>query len=93
MTWSVQIDGHDDLEQEAKEAFENGLVSKVTELVGELRQGAGVTISRAAVTTNTTGPVDALAATEGNPPAADTAEEPSEPVPDEPTDDEAAPEA
>lgn len=75
MTWTIQIDGHDNLEQELKESFENGLVAKVTELVDDIRAGAGITITRANVTTNTTGSVDlpvestAPESTEGEEPA------------------------
>jgi hypothetical protein len=93
MTWSIQIDGHDDLETEAKEAFENGLVAKVVELVADIKSGAGITVSRAQATTNTTGAVDVLGATEGNAPTADAAQgEPGEDVPDEPADEEVTPE-
>jgi len=91
MTFTIHVDGHDDLEAEAKAAFENGLVSMVTELIADIKGGAGVTISRADVTTNTTGPVDVLAATEGNPPAVDE-DHPAEPVPEPASDAEAAPE-
>jgi len=80
MTFTIHVDGHDDLEAEAKAAFENGLVSMVTDLVQEIKSGAGVTISRADVTTNTTGTVDANAATEGNPPAVEE-DHPAEDVP------------
>jgi hypothetical protein len=66
MTFTVNIQGHDDLAGEAKEAFENGLVAKVVELVADIKGGAGITISNAKVSTNTTGEVDAAAATEGN---------------------------
>ena len=90
MTFTVHIDGHDDLEAEAKAAFENGLVHMVTDLVAEVKGGAGVTISRADVTTNTTGTVDVAGATEGNPPAVDE-DHPAEDVPaDEPADEEVA---
>lgn len=61
MTWNVSIDGHDDLEAEAKEAFETGLVAKVKQLVADIKSGAGITVSRANVTTNTTGSVDVAA--------------------------------
>lgn len=82
MTWTVQIGGHDDLEAELKEAFENGLVSKVAQLVEDIKT-EGVTISNANVTTNTTGPVDILGATEGNGPTTDEVSEDSEEVPDD----------
>lgn len=60
MTFSVQISGHDDLQAELKEAFENGLVAKVKELVEDAKQ-EGVTFTTANATTNTTGSVDLLA--------------------------------
>jgi len=78
MTWSVQIDGHDDLEAEAKAAFENGLVSMIRGVVADLKAGAGVTVTRANVTTNTTGSVDATA---DEAPADDTAPEEEAPPP------------
>ena len=80
MTFTVNISGHDDLEAEAKAAFENGLVSMVVGLVQEIKAGAGVTVTAANVTTNTTGEVDANAATEGNPPAVEE-DHPAEEVP------------
>jgi hypothetical protein len=58
MTWSIQIDGHDDLAEEAKAAFENGLVGMAKQLVEDINSGAGITITRANATTNTTGSVD-----------------------------------
>jgi hypothetical protein len=61
MTFTINVQGHDDLEAEAKEAFENGLVSKVVALVSDIKGGAGVTLTNAKVSTNTTGEVDALA--------------------------------
>lgn len=60
MTWSIEMNGHDDLKDELKESFENGLVTKVRDLVAELKAGAGVNVTRAQVTTNTTGSVNAL---------------------------------
>ena len=82
MNWAINIEGHDDLETEAKEAFENGLVAKVLELVDDIKSGAGITVERAHVVTNTTGEVDALAATEGDAPATEGVEEDSEEAPD-----------
>lgn len=58
MTWTIQIDGHDDLEQEAKAAFENGLIGMAKQLVEDLKSGEGVTVSRAVASTNTTGQID-----------------------------------
>lgn len=82
MTFSIQIQGHDDLQAELKEAFENGLVSKVGELIADAQQD-GVTFTAANVTTNTTGSVDILgsneAATDG------AAEEDSEAVEEDDT--------
>jgi hypothetical protein len=82
MTFSVQIQGHDDLQGELKEAFENGLVAKVSELIADAQQD-GVTFTAANVTTNTTGSLDILgsneAATDG------AAEEESEAVEEDDT--------
>lgn len=61
MTFTINITGHDDLEAEAKAAFENGLVSMVRGLVADIKSGAGVTVTAANVSTNTTGSVDAAA--------------------------------
>jgi hypothetical protein len=82
MTFTINVQGHDDLKEEAKAAFENGLVTKVTELVADIKSGAGVTVTHAQVDTNTSGPVDALGATEGNT-APVTEDHPAEPIPDE----------
>lgn len=84
MTWTVQIGGHDDLEAELKEAFENGLVSKVAQLVEDIKT-EGVTVSNANVTTNTTGPVDILGASEGNAASTDEVAEDSETVEEDDT--------
>lgn len=86
MTWNIAVDGHDDLEQEAKAAFENGLIAKVKQLVEDIQSGAGITISRAVASTNTTGQVDLLA-----PDSADAADaDPADPDLEEPADDEEA---
>jgi len=66
MTWSINIEGHDDLEAEAKAAFENGLIATVAGWVADIKAGAGVTVTRAQASTNTTGPVDVLGAGDGN---------------------------
>lgn len=58
MTWNVSISGHDDLQEEAKAAFENGLVGMAKQLVQDIKSGEGVTVTRAVANTNTTGDVD-----------------------------------
>jgi hypothetical protein len=60
MGFSVHIEGHDNLKDELKSAFENGLVSKVKVIVDDVKSGADVTVTRADVNTDTTGPVDVL---------------------------------
>jgi hypothetical protein len=60
MTFSVHIEGHDNLKDELKSSFENGLVSKIKELVDDVKSGADVTVTRADAITDTTGPVDVL---------------------------------
>lgn len=79
MTFTVNIQGHDDLQGELKEAFENGLVAKVSELVADAQQD-GVTFTAANVTTNTTGSLDILGSNDA---ATDSVEEDSEEVPDD----------
>lgn len=56
MTWHITISGHDNLDSEAKVAYEQGLVEKARQLTAELASG-GV-VSSALATTNTTGTVD-----------------------------------
>lgn len=70
MTWSVTLQGHDDLSGELKESFEYGLVSKVKNLVDEVKSGEGVIVTFANVTTNTTGSVDVNQSNEEATPAA-----------------------
>lgn len=64
MTYTVNINGHDDLQGDEKAGFENGLVDKVKGFVSELQAAEGVNVTSAQVTTNTTGMVDALASDE-----------------------------
>lgn len=61
MTWTININGHDDLTGDAKEAYENEVVEKARALVEELGQKEGGRISSASATTNTTGSVNLLA--------------------------------
>lgn len=61
MTWIVNLMGHDDLSGEEKEAFENGLVDKVKNLVDELKGTESCNVISGSVTTNTTGSVNLLA--------------------------------
>ena len=65
MTWTININGHDDLAGDEKVAYENAIVEKARAFAAELvadaesRDGGGhVTI--ASVTTNTTGSVNLL---------------------------------
>lgn len=60
LTFTVNISGHDDLQGDAKAAFENDLVEQVNDLVAEIKSGEGVNVTSAQVTTNTTGTVDVL---------------------------------
>jgi len=60
MTFSVNINGHDDLSGEAKETFEKGLVEKVKSLTQELSNTDGCNVTGSTVITNTTGAVNAL---------------------------------
>jgi hypothetical protein len=60
MTWTVNLNGHDDLTGDEKVAFEEGLVEKTRELVETLKAQDGSKVSIATVTTNTTGSVNLL---------------------------------
>jgi hypothetical protein len=60
MTWTVNLNGHDDLPEEAKKQFEEELVDSVWQFVGELKNMEGVNVTSAMVVTNTTGSVDVL---------------------------------
>lgn len=60
MTWTVNLTGHDDLSEDAKKQFEEGLVDSVREFVGELKNEEGVNVTVANVTTNTTGHINIL---------------------------------
>lgn len=60
MTWTVNLNGHDDLPEEAKKQFEEELVDSVWQFVGELKNMEGVNVTSATVVTNTTGSVDVL---------------------------------
>lgn len=60
MTWTINLNGHDDLPEEAKKQFEEELVDSVWQFVGELKNMEGVNVTSAMVVTNTTGSVDVL---------------------------------
>jgi hypothetical protein len=62
MTWTVNLNGHDNLSGDEKVAFEEGLVQKTRELVETLKEQDGAIVSIATVTTNTTGSVNLLEA-------------------------------
>lgn len=57
MTWTININGHDDLLGEEKAAFENGLVDEVKRFLNDLKEIEGCTITTGHVYTNTTGQV------------------------------------
>lgn len=61
MTWTVSINGHDDLTGDEKAAYENAVVEKAKALAAELGQADGGHITSATATTNTTGSVNLLA--------------------------------
>lgn len=61
MTWTISINGHDDLTGDEKEALENIIVGEATALFHSLKAQKGNRITSASVTTNTTGSVDLLA--------------------------------
>lgn len=58
MTYTININGHDDLSSEEKKIFESELVIKARRLVDELKDESNVT--SAVATTNTTGSVNLL---------------------------------
>lgn len=60
MTWTINLNGHDDLRGEAKVEFEKGLVGKVDDLVRELRETEGCVVTTVMVMTNTTGAVNMI---------------------------------
>jgi hypothetical protein len=62
MTWTVNLNGHDDLSGDEKVAFEEGLVQKTRELVETLQEQDGSIVTIASVSTNTTGSVNLLEA-------------------------------
>lgn len=60
MTWSININGHDDLTGEEKEALERVIVGEATRLVHSLKVQEGNQVSSAMAVTNTTGSVNLL---------------------------------
>ena len=58
MTWTININGHDDLKDDEKVAYEAAVVEMARTLVSELAELDGGMISTAWATTNTTGQVD-----------------------------------
>jgi hypothetical protein len=62
MTWTVNLNGHDNLSGDEKVAFEEGLVQKTRDLIETLKQQDGSVVSIATVMTNTTGSVNLLEA-------------------------------
>lgn len=61
MTWSININGHDDLTGDEKVAYEEAVVEKAKALVAELAAAAGGHITTATSNTNSTGSVNLLA--------------------------------
>lgn len=61
MTWTININGHDDLTGPEKEALENVIVGEATGLFHSLKAQEGNRITSATVTTNTTGTVNLAA--------------------------------
>lgn len=64
MTWTININGHDDLAGEEKAAYEEFIVTKAREFAADLKGHADATdgahVSGATATTNTTGSVNVL---------------------------------
>lgn len=58
MTWTINIQGHDDLTGEEKEALEQVIVGEATGLFHSLKAQNGNQITTATVSTNTTGTVN-----------------------------------
>lgn len=58
MTWTININGHDDLTGDEKEAYEQDVVAKAKALVQELAAKEGGHVTSASATTNTTGAVN-----------------------------------
>lgn len=58
MTWTVNINGHDDLTGSEKEAYEQDVVAKAKAFVQELAAKEGGHVTSAGATTNTTGSVN-----------------------------------
>lgn len=58
MTWTIHINGHDNLEGDEKVEYENTVVEMAKSLVEELSKLDGGMMSTATATTNTTGQVD-----------------------------------
>lgn len=66
MTWTVLINGHDDLTGDEKVAYENEVVDAARALAQTLKGKTGGHVTSASCSTNTTGSVNLLAeATEG----------------------------
>lgn len=61
MTWTININGHDDLTGDEKEALEKIIVGEATGLFHSLKAQDGNNITSASVSTNTTGTVNLLA--------------------------------
>lgn len=57
MTWTVNINGHDDLAGDEKIAYEEAVVAKARALAAELAEVAGGHVTVATAYTNTTGQV------------------------------------
>lgn len=60
MTWSIQLNGHDDLSDEEKEELEKMLVDEARDFAGSLVGLEGNKVTSAVAVTNTTGSVNLL---------------------------------
>lgn len=60
MTWSITVNGHDDLAGEEKAALENFIVKTAKILTDALKDEDGCNVTSANATTNTTGTVNLM---------------------------------
>lgn len=60
MTFTVSINGHDDLNGDEKAAYENGLIEKARQFASDLASQDGGRVTTAVAVTNTTGSVNLL---------------------------------
>ena len=60
MTWTINVNGHDDLSGDEKIALETVIAGEALSLVESLKVHKGNIVSGATVTTNTTGFINLL---------------------------------